>query len=238
MPNVLPSFIVLEHCFNSRSAVAQLLARDVQLHGDRRGTGGITNGTSLEQVIMYLLRKDEPRNLPKVSSCDSAEGTSAVWLSLVNVGSRSSGPLLSCGRSYVIGVEVKPPPPPPGVSTVCACACLAASLSGMALYYDLSQRKRGGHKKPLLTSCDRCTSSERSACPASGRSTTCGRLRRIWRILQLSLAAASTRSRRCSVLSIVQFLMSEASLEPISAPTRMLLRLQCSASHMQAVCNV
>ncbi len=45
---------------------AQLLAKDVQLHGDRRGTGGITNGTSLEQVIMYLLRKGEPRNLPKV----------------------------------------------------------------------------------------------------------------------------------------------------------------------------
>ena len=47
---------------------AQLLTRDFQLHGDRRGTGGITNGTSLEQVIMYLLRKHEARHLRKVRS--------------------------------------------------------------------------------------------------------------------------------------------------------------------------
>ncbi len=47
---------------------AQLLTRDFQLHGDRRGTGGITNGTSLEQVIMYLLRKHEARHLRKVGT--------------------------------------------------------------------------------------------------------------------------------------------------------------------------
>ena len=61
------------------AAVAQLLAKDVKLHGDRRGTGGITNGTSLEQVIMYLLRRDETRNLPKVcSQCPMARTTRRV----------------------------------------------------------------------------------------------------------------------------------------------------------------
>ncbi len=48
------------------AVTAQLLTRDFQLHGNRRGTGGITNGTSLEQVIMYLLRKHEARHLRKV----------------------------------------------------------------------------------------------------------------------------------------------------------------------------
>ena len=40
------------------------MARDVELHGIR--SGGHTNGTSLEQVIMYLLIKETKKNLPKV----------------------------------------------------------------------------------------------------------------------------------------------------------------------------
>ena len=43
----------------------QVLEHDVELHGNKRGTGGLTNGTSLEQVIMYLLIKDRKNNLPK-----------------------------------------------------------------------------------------------------------------------------------------------------------------------------
>jgi len=44
----------------------QILAHDTDLHGTH--TGGLTNGTSLEQAIMFLLIKDQGNNLPKVGN--------------------------------------------------------------------------------------------------------------------------------------------------------------------------
>ena len=89
---------MVDSSHNSLVAVAQLMATDMKLHGNRRGTGGITNGTSLEQVIMYLLRKDETRNLPKV--CVQRPCIRQVSRGYrLSVVAASSSLLAQCGRT-------------------------------------------------------------------------------------------------------------------------------------------
>ena len=93
----------------------QLLKRDVQLHGDRRGTGGITNGTTLEQVIMYLLRKHGARHLRKVGS-HGRHGVIAAgfrcFCLLQSTGSPSNTQrraLRSAGGSHLTSKPIAPP---------------------------------------------------------------------------------------------------------------------------------